>query len=376
MMQDMMLPWVWFSLLKSIPPGKRWELLRCFSDPVNLWHASKEELQSTGIVNMCGIEEITGKKPREEAERHLENARRKGIAVVPHIDPQYPAQLKEIYNPPVILYVKGKLAGDARCIAIVGSRKATDYGLDIAEKISCELSLRGVTVVSGMARGVDSRAHNGALKAGAGTVAVLGCGLDIVYPPENDRLMKEITCSGAVISEFPPGTPPKPVHFPMRNRIISGMSMGVVVIEAGNKSGSLITADFALEQGREVFAVPGNINSAHSAGTNRLIREGAKIVTEIEDVLEELKLFSDVNNNTKREYNKAIPARKDMPAGLDADEQLIFKCLMDGELHIDAISSRCGLGIQYVGSTLIMLELKGIVKQMPGKIFGLNNKIL
>lgn len=375
-MQDILLPWVWFSQLKGIPPRKRWELLRCFSDPVNLWHASAEELQSTGIVNAYGIGEIIGKRAREEAERNLENARRQRISVVRYIDPQYPTHLKDIYNPPVILYVKGKLNGNERCMAVVGSRKATEYGLSIAESIAYELSLRGITIVSGMARGVDSRAHNGALRAGGGTIAILGCGLDIVYPRENERLMEEIALSGAVVSEFAPGTPPKPAHFPMRNRIISGMSMGVAVIEAGERSGSLITADFALEQGREVFAVPGNINSTHSAGTNRLIREGAKIVTEIDDILEELKIFTDVNNNNKQQYNKAFPAKSAIPAGLDEDEQRIFKCLTDGDLHIDIISSRCNLSIQHVNATLIMLELKGLVKQQPGKIFGLNHKIL
>lgn len=216
-----------------------------------------------------------------------------------------------------------------------------------------------------MARGIDSKAHNGALAAEGRTIAVLGCGLDIVYPSENKELMKRISKSGAVISEYLPGTPPATFNFPARNRIISGISLGVVIIEANDKSGSLITANYALEQGKDVFAVPGNIDSTNSAGTNKLIRDGAKIVLELGDILDELKISHSVNNSFYK--NSAVINT----SALDTDEKSIIRELEKGPVHIDTIARTCNLSIHSTGSLLVMLEMKGFVEQLPGKLYKL-----
>ena len=284
-------------------------------------------------------------------------------------DELYPAYLKNIYDPPLVLYMKGTIQEEEKYLAVVGSRRATSYGLDMAKKISRELAECGITVVSGMARGVDSFAHMGALEVKGRTIAVLGCGLDIVYPYENKKLMENIIESGACLSEYLPGTTPVPGNFPARNRIISGISLGVVVIEAGERSGSLITANFALEQGREVFALPGNVNSIKSTGTNKLIKEGAKIVTGIDDILEELNIYF-IEENTKVSFNKNLQDERIL-RGLDNDEKKVVECLKLESMHIDNIARKTGFGIQLVNSILVMLELKGVVEQLPGKIFKL-----
>ena len=285
-------------------------------------------------------------------------------------DEQYPELLKNIYDPPSVLYCKGTIKKREKALAVVGSRSATSYGLSMAEKISYELSGFGFSIISGMARGIDTYAHKGALEAGGRTVAILGCGPDMVYPVENLSLMRQIENSGAVISEYLPGIAPLSCNFPARNRVISGISLGVIVVEAGKKSGSLITASFALEQGREVFAVPGNADSPNSQGTNRLIREGAKIVTGIEDILEELQLF-DLKKNAKKPRLKMKDCKQMIIEGLCGDERKIAECLGAKTLHVDEIVRRSGLSAQIVSSMLIMMELKGVVEQSPGKIFSL-----
>lgn len=356
--------WIWFSSLTKISPRKKNRLLGYFGSPLHVWKAEKKELETTGFCTPAIISSIIDKKARGEAYRLLERIDRNNTDVITIQDDGYPKMLKYIPDPPVALFCKGRLDPDAVCVGVVGSRRASTYGLDTARRISRELAEHNVTVVSGMARGIDSRAHLGALEGGGKTIAVLGCGTEIVYPPENRELMERICSSGAVISEYLPDTEPMPYHFPARNRIISGLSQCIVIVEANEKSGSLITADFALEQGRDVFAVPGNINSVNSAGTNRLIREGARIITNTGDILEELKI--NYYGGCWFNSEKSLSGMK-----LGKEEKSIAKRLLNGPAHIDAIAQDCGINIQLASSLLVMLELSGFVEQLPGKFFKL-----
>lgn len=353
--------WVWLSSLVKLTPRKRFELLEYFNEPVYIWCAGRHELEGTGCLTAVEIDVICDKALKEGVKVHYDNICRHDMEIVTLNSPQYPALLKCIYDPPSVLYVKGKMKSAAANIAIVGSRNATLYGLDTSAKLSQGLAGYGLTIVSGMARGIDTQAHRGAVKASGNTVAVLGCGLDKVYPPENRKLMQQIIENGAVISEYLPGTAPLAYNFPARNRIISGISVGVIIVEAGEKSGSLITTDYALEQGRDVFSVPGNIDSSVSAGTNRLIRDGAKIVTCLYDILDELGI----------NYEIAVKIKNPEYEYLDNDEKRVVKCLRRGMLDIDAISRKSGMEISLVSSILLMLELKAVVEQHPGKMYRL-----
>lgn len=356
--------WIWLSSLTKISPRKKNQLLKHFGDPAFLWEAGESELRATKFCSPGMISTLLDIGSRNKTDMYLESIYKCNADVVTIRDSNYPQALRYIADPPVVLYVRGRLEADALCVAVVGSRRASFYGLDVARRLSRELAAHGVTIVSGLARGVDAKSHWGALEGGGKTIAVLGCGVDIIYPPENRELMNRICESGAVISEYLPGTEPVPYHFPARNRIISGLSQGVAVVEANEKSGSLITADFALEQGRDVFAVPGNINSANSAGTNRLIRDGAKIIAGTGDILDELKIG-------KKEVlcfyaQKKIPEMK-----LGANEKSIAQRLLNGPAHIDTIARDCGISAQLTSSVLIMLELSGFVEQLPGKYYKL-----
>jgi len=277
------------------------------------------------------------------------------VEVVRWGDPAYPAALRVIADPPQTLYVRGTLRDeDKAAVAIVGSRRASAYGVAVAEWLGRELARCGVTVVSGLARGIDGAAHRGALQAGGRAVAVLGCGPDVVYPPEHARLMAQIIQAGAVLAEYPPGTPPLQYHFPRRNRIISGLSLGVVVVEGAEDSGALITADCALEQGREVFAVPGPIFTQTSALPHRLVQQGAKLVTKVKDILEELHLPS-----------PGPPAAS--PGALGGVEAAVYAQLTLDPQHIDALALRCALPVAEVGRVLLALELRGLVRALAGQ---------
>jgi DNA processing protein len=271
-------------------------------------------------------------------------------------DDAYPHRLKEIDQPPPVLYLRGELhPEDEWAVAVVGTRRITPYGRQVAEEIAVTLARSGVTVISGLARGVDAVAHQAALNAGGRSLAVLGSGVDRIYPPEHRRLAEQITAQGALLSDYPPGTPPDAANFPPRNRLISGLSMAVVVIEAGKTSGALITAAFAADQGREVFAVPGNITAPHSQGTNRLIRDGARPLLDPQDLLETLELTM---------ITEQRAARVILPA--DAVEACLFETLGREPLHIDEIRARTDLPIEKVTATLAMMELKGMVRQVGG----------
>ncbi|MCX5716149.1 MAG: DNA-processing protein DprA [Candidatus Omnitrophica bacterium] len=286
----------------------------------------------------------------------------KGLSVIKITDKAYPSLLKKIHKAPKQLYVMGSMLKDAECaVAIVGSRLASLYGITSAQKLAYELASKGVVVVSGLARGIDSAAHKGSLKAGGRTIAVLGSGPDNIYPPENKKLASEIVeKGGAVISEFPPGTPPVAINFPQRNRIISGLSLGVVVVEAAKNSGALITADFALEQNREVFAVPGNIDSAKSFGTNELIKQGAKPVITAEDILQELGLRLSVTDAGEE---------KILRPNLSSDEETIYENMSAEPKYVDDIAGEAGLSANKALELLMKLQLKKLVKELPGKNF-------
>ncbi|MCX8130332.1 MAG: DNA-processing protein DprA [Clostridia bacterium] len=365
--------WVWLSIIPRMRYKKRIQLIEHFGSPKTLWEMSERDLIRELHMDISTVKMLMDSKHRDEIESHMEKIEKNGIQVISYKSLSYPEHLKNIHDPPLVIYMKGNNINNDKTVAVVGSRKASNYGLEMAATLSYELSRCGITVISGMARGVDTYAHTGALKAGGNTIAVLGCGVDIAYPIENKKLMEEIIHRGAVISEYLPGEKPFPAYFPARNRIISGMSLGVVVIEAGEKSGSLITADFALEQGREVFAVPGNITSHNSRGTNGLIREGAKIVTCIEDILEELNMMI-VKGESRPSKN--MMDNVDIRLGALSSEELgIVKTIENEALHIDIIAHKTGFSIQTVNSLLVMMELKGIIEQFPGKVYKLRSLI-
>lgn len=309
---------------------------------------------------------------------------KRGVKVVSWMDHDYPELLCETPDAPVVLYVKGKLPSqDSLFMAIVGSRKASFYGQSISEKFAVRLAELGFTVVSGMARGIDTAAHKGTLKAGGKTVAVLGCGLSNIYPLENMDLMEEISGEGAVISEFPMKTLPLAHNFPRRNRIISGLSLGVIVVEAAQRSGALITADFALEQGREVFAVPGKIDQPSSGGVNNLIKQGAKLVMCVEDILEDIEPHVLAYLESRKECSleprvscisedkSRLSCEKDDEERLNKlsnEERLVLDHITDRPVHIDELTNCCEATVP-VMSVLLQLELKHLIKQLPGKQF-------
>lgn len=281
--------WIWLSRLEGLSPKILMELLERYKTPKELWNKTKEELILDGIKEKQA-DEIVNPKYRHNLDKYLEYMNNNNIGLINIYDKYYPDRLKVIYDPPVVLYVKGnKKILKEKGISIVGCRLCTKYGEKIAKKLSYNLSLNNINIISGLAKGIDSFAHRGSLMAHGRTLAVVGCGLDRVYPQENKELFDEIISNGgAVISEYIIGTKPLAQNFPRRNRIISGLSDGVVVIEAREKSGTLITVDFALEQGKNIYAVPGNIDSPNSYGTNELIKQGAKIITNLQDILEDL----------------------------------------------------------------------------------------
>lgn len=326
-----------------------------FGNLESAWHASKEALVSAGLDNSLA-ENIVTSRPKIDLPKTLETLKRHDIQVFTHTDSDYPARLRQIHDYPPLIFVKGQLLGnDELCLGIVGTRQPTVYGKLVTEELAESLARSGLTIVSGLARGIDTVAHTAALKAGGRSIAVFGCGLDIIYPSENSCLARQIAENGALVSEHPPGIRPRPEFFPRRNRILSGLCRGILVTEAGENSGAVITANFALEQNREIFAVPGSILSAASVGTNRLIQEGAKLVCSAKDVLEELNIgLLSVPDNT----TKAIPENQ--------AESLILDKLGYEPIHIDQICRECGLGIALVSSTLAMMELRGQVRSAGG----------
>lgn len=344
-------------------------LMDHFHDPELVFNASFEELTRVAGIGEKTASEILSFRKWDEINEELTLLEKLGVNVIPYWDEDYPELLKNIYDYPPFLYVKGQLSKEDICVAIVGSRQASTYGKFTTEKLARELALKGITITSGMARGIDSAAHYGALSVNGRTIAVLGSGIDVIYPPENKELYHKIAESGAVISEYPPGTPPIANHFPARNRIISGLSYGVVVVEASDKSGSLITARLALEQGREVFAVPGDINHPGSRGTNKLIKQGAKLVQHVDDILDEIlpQIIKLPAQQKKIEIEKREDT-KEMPPGLDEAERKVVSLLSkEKPVNVDTIIQKSGLGANEALNALLILELKGLIRQLPGK---------
>ncbi|UCG84603.1 MAG: DNA-processing protein DprA [Dehalococcoidia bacterium] len=352
--------WVGFNRIQGIGRTRFAQLESYFGDLEKAWHASVTELEAAGFDSRT-VNSIVDSRPQISLDTEMEMLERHKVKALTWNDPSFPARLKEIYDVPPLLYVRGTLtAEDEWAIAVVGTRRATIYGRQVTERLASDLVHNRITIVSGLAHGIDAVAHRTALDAGGRTIAVLGCGLDLVYPAENVRMAQAIMGQGALISEYPLGTKPKAENFPRRNRIMSGLSLGVVVTEAGEGSGALITAHLALEQNREVFAVPGSILSPSSRGTNRLIQEGAKLVRNVEDILEELNLTMIPQQLEMREI---IPA--------DETESLLLRHLGHEPTHIDEACRRAQLPIATVSSTLAMMELKGMVYQLGGMNYSL-----
>ena len=371
-----MIPWLSLNMTPGVGPRAATKLLERFGAAENVFHATRAELEALRLKPET-IESILRREFHEKAAGELERVRTLGGDVLLLDDGSYPALLREIADPPITLYVKGDWAAcfDAPSIGVVGSRRCSTYGANAAEMLARDLAERGVCVVSGLARGIDTAAHRGALRGKGRTVAVLGTGLDNVYPKENARLVDEILAAGgAVVSQFPLGTPPLRDNFPYRNRIISGLSYGVLLVEASERSGSLITARLAIEQNREVLAVPGNITSRNSFGTNYLIKSGAKLVQQWQDVANELpqeiaaailppKLDADAPPSAS---SPAEPA----PAGLTTAELAVWRRLSaDEAVHFDALLDACGLAFGDLNSSLLGLDLKDLVRVLPGNYY-------
>jgi DNA processing protein len=359
----------WFNL-KSVPGvgnllGKR--LIDHFKSPHNIFQASDEELLQVDGVTRRHVAAIKTHRMPARVEAELDLVDRKGYRIVTLTDSNYPQLLCQIPDPPPFLYVSGRLDRSPVKIAVVGSRNATGYGIMTTKALSANLASLGITIVSGMARGIDTAAHEGALAAGGKTIAVLGSGLEQIYPAENKTLFHRISeGGGAVVSEFPLFTKPEAHNFPIRNRIISGMSLGTVVVEASKKSGSLITARLAAEQNREVFAVPGSIQSFKSIGTHTLIKQGAKLVENAQDIIEELTPM--IQYKEKLGHNNRDP-NEDILALLTADELQVYDALGPYPIHIDVLARNISVGPGRLSSILLKLELNGLVQQSPGKFF-------
>jgi len=352
--------WIALSQLPDVGPVRARKLLSLFGSPGRIFSAGPVSLPASHGIEKRIAKSIQEFSAWDGIEKQLALMGRQGIRVIPYDDQSYPEMLRAVEDAPVVLYQMGDLdAQDKFAIAIVGSRKPTDYGATIAEKLSEDLASMGFTIVSGMARGIDSLSHRGALNAGGRTIAVLGSGLDTPYPPENKDLMEKIAHGGCVLTEFPPGTRPEKENFPRRNRLISGLSLGVLVVEATYDSGSLITTEYALEQGREVFAVPGKITSLNSQGTNTLIRSGAVLIRKAEDIVEELAPVLKGFIKSKERTNIAITG----------EEKRLCDLLSGEPKQVDSISRESGWPAAKVLGILLGLELKGAVKQITGKRF-------
>jgi DNA processing protein len=345
--------WVGFNIVPGIGRVKFSQLEAHFGKMEKAWKAGAGDLKQAGLDSNT-IKTIEVNRPQIDLDNEMEKLGRAGVKAFTFHDSEYPARLKEIYDYPPVIYVKGQLIPqDEWCIAVVGTRRATVYGRQVTEEIVEQLARTKITVVSGLARGIDTVAHRRTLETGGRTIAIFACGLDTVYPGENLNLSRRITSNGALISEYPLGAKPRQDNFPRRNRIMSGMSMGVLVVEADESSGAIITAHIALEQNREVFAIPGSILSPMSRGTNTLIQEGAKLVRNVTDILEELNLTASVQ---QLEMTEMTPASE--------TEALLLKQLSFEPVHIDQVCRNSGLPISTVSSNLAIMELQGLVRQI------------
>lgn len=365
--------WLALNAISGLGPQRARELLRNFdNNPEAILSAAERKLREVPGIGDTLVQKIVNWRKEVNIEKELELMAKGNIKALTIEDSRYPISLSKIFDPPIVLYVKGELLPkDLAAVAIVGSRRPSIYGKMTAEKLGRELGARGLTIISGMARGIDSAVHRGALSGGGRTIAVLGSGLGVIYPAENEALADEIARNGAVISEFPMLTAPERGNFPRRNRTISGLSLGVVVVEAARRSGALITVDCALEQGKEVFAVPGRVNSPISWGTNNLIQQGAKIATTSDSIIEELEPL--LRNLAPRQIKGETSELKEsapekLTPALEGDEKRLYELLSDAK-NIDAVIAESGFSAGKVSSTLIRLQIKKLIKEFPGKVF-------
>jgi DNA processing protein len=363
----------WIALSFVIGVGSRTAalLIDRFGSPASVFEASAHALESAGLKRET-IDAIKSAEPREKAVREIDALGKLGGQVLTLTDERYPTLLRETYDPPIVIYCLGDLATafSQPAVAIVGSRRCSTYGRNVAEKLSRELAERGVTIISGLARGIDSAAHRGALDGRGLTVAVMGTGLDAVYPKENQKLAARIVEQGALVTEFPLATPPVSQNFPFRNRVISGLALGVMVVEGAERSGSLITARLAYEQGRDVFAVPGNVTSAKSFGPNYLIKDGAKLVQTWRDVIEEFPAESKAKILAAERGDQRIEKVRVDEVELSESQRRVFKMLnTDQPVHIDQLIARAGLSSGELMGALLQLEMLDRIRQLPGKTF-------
>ena len=345
-------------------------VLGAFGSPESVFLASVHDLSAMSKISSQKATKIHCFDDWARVDREFALAEKMGVSLIAAGDDRYPPLLRHIYDYPPLLYVKGTLEQSDINVAVVGSRNASTYGKFMTDRISRDLAMKGITVVSGMARGIDSAAHVGAMAAKGRTIAVMGSGMDIIYPSENRGLYEKISSRGAVVTEYPFSTRPQGHHFPQRNRIISGLSLGVVVVEATEKSGSLITARLALEQGREIFAIPGSIDFRGSRGTNKLIKEGAKLVEDVYDIIGDILPQIDVEN-----LSKESPQQQHSNQGiiehdrLNDEERLILGLIDTKPIHIDTLISTSGYAARDMQSILLSLEMQGFIEQQPGKCF-------
>ena len=352
--------WLALTRIKGLGCISFKKLASHFADPTWSLSATAAELSAIEGIDRNVVDGLLAFTQWDEVEQEAQRAKQAGVKIIPFGSGIYPARLRSIADPPPCLYLKGEIRPeDDKAVAVIGTRSASHYGRRVARDLCRGLASLGFTVVSGMARGIDGVAHDEALNAGGRTIAVLGSGVDRAYPPEHQKLYHRISENGAVISELPLGAPPLAFNFPARNRLISGLSAGVVVVEATEKSGSLITAAIALEQGREVFAVPGEVGSSRSRGGHRLIRQGAKLVESVDDILEEI-----APQLVARDRQPA--ALRTLPVDAQPETHKIFDLLQERSLHIDEVIEASGFSASRVSQILLELELQGFLKQLPG----------
>lgn len=353
------------NMIPNVGPVRLRQLLAQFGDPVAILGAPKTALMRVEGISEATSESIAHWESSVDLQGELKRIAEFGCQIVIPEDENYPPLLKEIYDPPIVLYVKGTLtARDKNSVALVGSRMTTAYGTSVARKLGYQLGSMGITVVSGGARGIDTAAHQGALSGKGRTIAVLGTGINQVFPAENGPLFEKITASGALVTQFPFNRPADKQSFPIRNRIVAGMTLGTVVVEANLTSGALITANFAVEHGRQVFAVPGNIDSPRSKGCHDLIKKGAKLCEGVEDIVTEFEYLFPSSNKPAAGQGSYLPGLT-----LSDNEKLVFEALGVEQLFIDDIIAKTGLPASAVSVALLTLEIKKLVKQMPGKLF-------
>lgn len=345
--------WLGFTLIPGIGPKRLLRLREGFGALAEAWRASEADLRQCGL-DEPSLTHILRHRARIQPAAEMERVQRAGARLITLEDADYPELLRQIDDPPAVLYVRGMMTAlDERALAIVGTRKATRYGLDVTRDIARELARHGITVLSGLALGIDAAAHGAAIDGGGRTLAVMGCGVDVVYPLENADLHRQIMRQGAVVSEFALGAQPTPANFPRRNRILSGLALGVLVVEAPKGSGALITASLAADQGREVFAVPGSIYSPNSYGPNHLIQDGAKLVMSVDDILAEFQIVQD---------RREMRGKAERIAPSSPDEAHILNLMENEPIHIDDLARLSGMSVAQITGMLTILELKGLIQ--------------